>query len=86
MHGVLCVSFLLAYFSSSASLARENGDMAEKTRLLVVTIATDPNDGYLQYMQSAKHFGLDVKVSRYTFDHRKRMKGTRVCINIWTVR
>lgn len=33
------------------------------TRLLLVTVATDVTDGYVRFMKSVEHFGLDVKVS-----------------------
>jgi hypothetical protein len=35
---------------------------ANDTRLLIVTVATEATDGYIRFMKSAEHFGLDVKV------------------------
>ncbi|KAK3796263.1 hypothetical protein RRG08_041579 [Elysia crispata] len=50
----LCLAFCIA--------SQEKETSTIDHELLVVTIATEENDGFRQFMKSAKKYGLDVKV------------------------
>ena len=37
----------------------------DKLDLLLITIATDPTDGYVRFVRSAEKYGYNVRVSSY---------------------